>query len=71
MNDITLLRDAAPEAPPLRPAVHSAARAALLAEIEATSAGRVRRRPRVNRRTTVRIALAATAVAAAWSPPSP
>ncbi|SEL27382.1 hypothetical protein SAMN04515665_110141 [Blastococcus sp. DSM 46786] len=62
MNDLTLLREAGPEAPPLSPAARSAARAALLAEIEGPAP---RRRPR--RRLVVRTGVAAVAVAAAWT----
>ncbi|MDP5185026.1 hypothetical protein QOZ88_20520 [Blastococcus sp. BMG 814] len=62
MNDLTLLREAGPEAPPLSPAARSAARAALLAEIEGPAP---RRRPR--RGLVVRTGVAAVAVAAAWT----
>ncbi|MCF6744913.1 hypothetical protein E9529_11590 [Blastococcus sp. KM273128] len=62
MNDLTLLREAGPEAPPLSPAARSAARAALLAEIE----GPVPRR-RPSRRFVVRTGVAVVAVAAAWT----
>jgi hypothetical protein len=65
MNEITLLREAGPEAPALSPAARSAARAALLAEIEARPARRRPRRP--SRKLTLRIGLAATAAAAAWT----
>ncbi|WP_347058750.1 hypothetical protein ABC795_00200 [Blastococcus sp. HT6-30] len=64
MNDLTLLREAGPEAPPLAPAARSAARAALLAEIEGPALHR-RRRP--SRKATVRTGLAAVTVAAAWA----
>lgn len=64
MNDLTLLDEAGPEAPPLSPAARSAARVALLAEIE----GPVRRRPRrIGRTGAVRIGLAAVTAAAAWA----
>ena len=43
MNDLTLLREAGPQAPPLTPAARSAARAALLAEIEGPAPRRSRR----------------------------
>ncbi|MGY1988493.1 hypothetical protein ACI792_19945 [Blastococcus sp. SYSU DS0669] len=62
MNDLTLLREAGPEAPPLSPAARSAARAALLAEIEGPPS---RRRP--SRGLVVRTGVAAVAVAAAWT----
>ena len=68
MNDITLLREAGPAAPPLQPAVRSAARVALLEEIERsrTVRGRVRARlPR--RRTALRIGVGVTVAAAAWT----
>jgi hypothetical protein len=66
MNEITLLREVGPEAPPLHPAALQAARAALLAEIATVNTGlRARRRRPLSRRATVRIALAATAVTAA------
>jgi hypothetical protein len=68
MNDITLLRDAGPDAPPLQPAALSTARAALLDEIErsGTVRGRVRARlPR--RRTALRIGAGVTVAAVAWT----
>jgi hypothetical protein len=68
MNELTLLRDAGPEAPALSPDARSAARAALLAEIGA--AGTVRGRPtarRPSRRLALRIGAGAVAVAAAWT----
>ncbi|WP_346620857.1 hypothetical protein [Blastococcus montanus] len=64
MNDLTLLREAGPEAPPLSPAARSAARAALLAEIEGP-APRRSRTPR--RKVALRIGLAAVTAAAAWA----
>ena len=68
MNEITLLRAAAPVAPPLRPAALHAARTALLAEIQATSTARPRRRFRLpGRKVTLRLTFAATAAAAAWT----
>jgi hypothetical protein len=63
MNEITLLREAGPEAPPLRPEARSAARAALLAEIE----GRPARRRRPSRKVSVRVGIGLVAVAAAWT----
>lgn len=63
MNEITLLREAGPQAPALSPAARSAARAALLAEIE----GPVRHRRTPSRRTRLRIGTAVLAVAAAWA----
>jgi hypothetical protein len=68
MNDITLLREAGPAAPPLQPATLSAARAALLDEIGRSSPvhGRVRARlPR--RRTALRIGAGVTVAAVAWT----
>ena len=44
MNELTALREAGPEAPVLSPAARSAARAALLAEIDGPTPVR-RRRP--------------------------
>ncbi|WP_104525540.1 hypothetical protein [Blastococcus atacamensis] len=64
MNDLTLLRDAGPEAPTLSPAARSAARAALLAEMSGP-VHRPARRP--SRRIAVRIGVAAATVAAAWT----
>ncbi|MGY2065970.1 hypothetical protein [Blastococcus sp. SYSU DS0619] len=64
MNDLTLLREAGPDAPPLSTAARSAARAALLAEID----GPAPRRSRVpGRKATLRIGLAAGTAAAAWA----
>jgi hypothetical protein len=63
MNEITLLREAGPQAPALRAEVRSAARAAVLAEIE----GRPARRRRPSRKATVRIGIGLVAVAAAWA----
>jgi hypothetical protein len=68
MNDITLLREAGPAAPPLQSATRSAARAALLDEIarSRTVRGRVRARlPR--RRTALRIGAGVTVAAVAWT----
>ncbi|WP_164703218.1 hypothetical protein [Modestobacter sp. KNN46-3] len=64
MNELTALREAGPEAPALSPAARSAARAALLAEIDGPATAR-RRRP--SRRTTLRLGAAGVAVAAAWT----
>ncbi|MGY1807558.1 hypothetical protein ACI8AF_09310 [Blastococcus sp. SYSU D00669] len=61
MNELTLLREAGPEAPPLTPAARAAARAALLDEIAGHAPARRRRR------TAVRAGLALAAVAAAWT----
>jgi hypothetical protein len=64
MNEITLLREAGPEAPALAPAARSAARAALLAELD----GPVRRRRRrPSPRTRLRLGAGILAVAAAWA----
>ena len=66
MNEITLLREAGPEAPPLTAAARSAARAALLAEIEAADSGRGRF-PLPSPKVRWRIGLAVTTPAAAWT----
>jgi hypothetical protein len=66
MNDITLLREAGPEAPPLSHSVRQTARAALLTEIEASPAGR-RRLRLPSRKARWRIGLAVTTAAAAWT----
>ena len=68
MNDITLLREAGPAAPPLQPAARAAARVALLDEIERSRGirGRVRARlPR--RRTALRIGAGVSVAAIAWT----
>jgi hypothetical protein len=68
MNEITLLRDAGPEAPALDTAARHRARAALLTEIErsTTVGGRLRSRlPR--RRTAVGIGAGVTVAAVAWT----
>jgi hypothetical protein len=67
MNDITLLRETGPGAPQFRPEVRSAARAALLAEIEAggTSARRRVRLP--GRKFGVRFGVGVTVAAVAWT----
>jgi hypothetical protein len=68
MNDITLLREAGPDAPPLRPTALSAARVALLDEIERS--GTVRRRVRARlprRRTALRLGAGVTVAAVAWT----
>lgn len=66
MNEITLLRGAAPEAPPLSPAARSSARAALLEEIGASGTVRSRVRARLpRRRSALRLGAATVAVAAA------
>jgi hypothetical protein len=66
MNDITLLREAGPDAPPLTPAARATARAALLAEIDGAG-----RRPRLlrlpSRRTQLRIGVGLVTAAAAWT----
>jgi hypothetical protein len=65
MNELTLLREAGPEASALTPAARSAARAALLAEI---GAGRSPRRLRLPaRRTSLRLGVGLVAIAAAWA----
>jgi hypothetical protein len=65
MNEITLLREAGPEALPLPAEARSAARAALLAEIEGRPSVRRLRRP--GRTATIRIGGALATVAAAWA----
>jgi hypothetical protein len=67
MTEITLLRDAGPEAPALRPQALAVARAALLDEIATARDGRRRWVRRPSRKVAVRIGVAATAVAAAWT----
>jgi hypothetical protein len=66
MNDITLLREAGPEAPPLSTAARHGARAALLAEIEASATGRPRLRL-PSRKATLRIGAGITVAAVAWT----
>ncbi|MDT0274365.1 hypothetical protein [Blastococcus goldschmidtiae] len=68
MNDLTLLRQAGPDAAPLSTAARSAARAALLAEIEGASM-RTPGRPaiRIGRPAAVRTGLAVLTAAAAWA----
>ncbi len=65
MNEITLLREAAPQAPLLTPTARSSARAALLAEINGDSRPRRNRRP--SPRVRWRIGIGVAAVAAAWA----
>jgi hypothetical protein len=67
MNEITLLREAGPEAPAFTPAARSAARAALLDEIGSVRDGRRHRLRRPRRKLALRVGLAATAAAAAWT----
>jgi hypothetical protein len=64
MNDLTLLREAGPEAPPLSAATRSAARAALLAEIEGPAPRRSRR---PSRKVAFRTGFAVATAAAAWA----
>lgn len=66
MNDITLLREAGPDAPELRAHVRNAARAALLAEI-GTSRAPGRRRSRPSRKAAIRFGAGVTVAAAAWT----
>ena len=66
MNDLTLLRESGPEAPPLSLAARSAARVALLDEIAAAGAPR-RRRRLPGRNASFRIGLATVTAAAAWT----
>lgn len=65
MNDLTLLRDAGPGAPPLSLAARSTARATLLDEIAGAGAP-TRRRRSPGRTLSLRIGLAAATAAAAW-----
>jgi hypothetical protein len=68
MNDITLLREAGPAAPPLTSAARSAARVALLDEIERSQTVRGRVRARLPRRwTALRIGAGVTVAAVAWT----
>ena len=68
MNDITLLREAGPAAPPLQPAARAAARVALLDEIERSRTVRGRVRARLPRRqTALRIGAGVTVAAVAWT----
>jgi hypothetical protein len=68
MNDITLLREAGPEAPALSTTVRQTARVALLEEIERTGTVRGRVRARLpRRRTALRIGAGLTAAAVAWT----
>jgi hypothetical protein len=67
MNDITLLREAGPEAPELRPDVRSTARAALLAEIDAGRTATRRRLRLPSRKTGVRIGAGVAVAAVAWA----
>jgi hypothetical protein len=67
MNDITLLRESGPEAPALSFQTRSAARAALLDEIEASRTVRGRLRTRLpSRRAGVRIVAGVSVAAVAW-----
>jgi hypothetical protein len=67
MNDITLLRESGPEAPPLTTAARHTARAALLDEIERSATARDRLRGRVpSRKIGVRIGAGLTVAAVAW-----
>lgn len=68
MNDLTLLRDAGPEAAPLSMAARSAARAALLAEIEGAAMRTApRRRIRIGWTAALRVGVAVVTAAAAWA----
>jgi hypothetical protein len=68
MNDITLLREAGPAAPPLSTAARSAARVALLDEIERSRTVRGRVRARLPRpRTALRLGAGVTVAAVAWT----
>ncbi|SDF97703.1 hypothetical protein SAMN05660662_4002 [Blastococcus aurantiacus] len=68
MNDLQLLRDAGPGAAPLSPSARSAARAALLTEIEgAAMRAAPRRKVRIGRTAALRTGVAAATAAAAWA----
>jgi hypothetical protein len=68
MNDVTLLREAGPAAPPLQPAARAAARVALLDEIVRSRTVRGRARTRLPRRRMVlRIGAGVTVAAVAWT----
>jgi hypothetical protein len=64
MNDIALVREAAPEAPPLTTDVRNTARAALMAEIDGA---RPRSRRTPSRKVRWRIGVGVVAVAASWA----
>jgi len=67
MNDITLLREAGPEAPALSYDARSAARAALLDEIDASRTAKGRLRNRLpSRKAGLRIGAGLTVAAVAW-----
>ena len=67
MNDVTLLREAGPDAPALAYETRAAARAALLVEIDGSGTVRGRLRGRLpSRRTGVRIAAGVSVAAVAW-----
>jgi hypothetical protein len=65
MNDIALLREAAPEAPPLTTDVRWSARAALMAEIDAADGHGRMRLP--SRKVRWRVGVGVVAVAASWA----
>lgn len=68
MNDITLLSEAGPAAPPLSPAARAAARVDLLDEIERSRTVRGRVRARLPRpRTALRLGAGVTVAAVAWT----
>ena len=67
MNEITLLREAGPDAPPLSPSARSSARAALLAEIDRTAVARPRRLRLPTRKVRLRIGIGIVTAAAAWA----
>lgn len=68
MNDVTLLREAGPDAPPLSSAARSAARVALLDEIDRSRSLRGLVRARLPRRqTALRIGAGVTVAAVAWT----
>jgi hypothetical protein len=68
MNELTVLREAGPEAPALSPTARATARAALLDEIATSRTVRSRVRGRLpSRRVVVRVGAAVVAIAAAWT----
>jgi hypothetical protein len=67
MNDLTLLREAAPEGPVLTPQARAAARVALLTEIEAAGAHRAGRLRLPSRKFQLRAGIGLLTAAAAWT----
>jgi hypothetical protein len=67
MNEITMLREAGPESPALTAAARSAARAALLTEIESAGARSASRRRLPSRKVRLRVGIGVVTAAAAWA----